>query len=404
MRIWFRPCRGAWACLRRNGSQKSGQRIPDSDNSDVWRAGDAADPQSSLHRSDAGAKDGHSGGKAGYCAVNTLTSFDKYNIVKTTDNSTVSFNEGTYAISNGSSIGAADPETINEAYNNFKKTIGTFDTLVSCRDYANAIYNYIEDETNNRLVSNCQVSDLRTDPNRSTVVLTRGQDDNTAYKIDIKEGLSSKELNEIKVHGTRYVSSITNVSQYKQSYSILTNSDLTNIDNALDEFKTVTHILTLPVIKDNNKDFNFIKNMYNLKAKVSTKYKVNTFEQNQILSNIKQALYDNFNARQIDFGEEIPYDNLLSVIKNSDERIKNVVLDEPVINSIIVDSSGEGFKYDDPKYKDKKLDIITKNIVAGRIPLYIKDNRFSFDYNINYATLSNPKNVSAITGNWNLIA
>ena len=42
----------------------------------------------------------------------------------------------------GSTINGADPETINDAYNSYKKTVGTFDTLVTCRDYANAIYIY----------------------------------------------------------------------------------------------------------------------------------------------------------------------------------------------------------------------------------------------------------------------
>ena len=39
------------------------------------------------------------------------------------------------------STAGANPETIDEAYNSFKRRIGTFDTLVTCRDYANFIYN-----------------------------------------------------------------------------------------------------------------------------------------------------------------------------------------------------------------------------------------------------------------------
>ena len=66
-----------------------------------------------------------------------------------------------------------DKETIDEAYVGFKKTIGTFDTLVTCRDYSNAIYNLVNNETDNiPLVSNIQVSDIRNDLNNSSKIVT----------------------------------------------------------------------------------------------------------------------------------------------------------------------------------------------------------------------------------------
>ena len=67
----------------------------------------------------------------------------------------------------------ADYETLNQAYNGFKRTIGTFDTLVACRDYANKIYQMVSERDRiTPLVSNVQVSDIRDDINRSATVMT----------------------------------------------------------------------------------------------------------------------------------------------------------------------------------------------------------------------------------------
>lgn len=63
----------------------------------------------------------------------------------------------------------ANAETIKQSYNNFKKTIGTFETLVTCRDYMNKIYT-LTDSSNKPLVSNILVTDIRNDLNRSVII------------------------------------------------------------------------------------------------------------------------------------------------------------------------------------------------------------------------------------------
>jgi hypothetical protein len=64
-----------------------------------------------------------------------------------------------------------DKETLNNAYKSFKKTIGTFDTLVTCRDYMNKIYELVTSYTDTTpLVSNSIVSDIRDDINRSVTI------------------------------------------------------------------------------------------------------------------------------------------------------------------------------------------------------------------------------------------
>ena len=46
-----------------------------------------------------------------------------------------------------------DPETIDEAYWNFQKTIGTFDTLVTLRDYLNFIVNEEFEQSSNGFIT-----------------------------------------------------------------------------------------------------------------------------------------------------------------------------------------------------------------------------------------------------------
>ena len=74
--------------------------------------------------------------------------------------------ENAFAATNGANV-----ETIKQAYNNFKKTIGTFETLVTCRDYMNKIYSMTNDD-GNACVSNILVTDIRDDLNRAVAICT----------------------------------------------------------------------------------------------------------------------------------------------------------------------------------------------------------------------------------------
>lgn len=72
--------------------------------------------------------------------------------------------ENVFAATSGANI-----ETIKQAYNNFKKTIGTFETLVTCRDYMNKIYSMLND-LDKPIVSNILVTDIRNDLNRAVTI------------------------------------------------------------------------------------------------------------------------------------------------------------------------------------------------------------------------------------------
>ena len=150
-------------------------------------------------------------------------------------------NKNIYKLSNSSSIGAADKETITEAYNNFTKTVGTFETLVSCKDYSNYLNRYVDDDTNERLVSNVCVTDIRVDPNLSKEVFVR--DAGGSYYTNILESdVDLQDKFNLTLHGCTPVNAdITSDNLYNKGYNLLTKADLLNIDTVLQDIKCVNH-------------------------------------------------------------------------------------------------------------------------------------------------------------------
>ena len=343
-------------------------------------------------------------GVNGYASLNSITSINAASIsvedYSGSLQSTPSLADSDYSLSNPISTNGAEPETIDEAYRNFKKTVGTFNTLVSCDDYSNGIY-LLEDNNGGHYVSNVQAKDIRTDPNRSYNILKRDVLGMSYYTNVVKteaDGNLPKDTsyNDLILHGTKpYNYDITNLSNYNGTYKPLDDEDINDIDIDLGDIKTISHKLTRPLTGE----INFIENRYTLKVNISTTYKVNTTEQTNILKNVKNALYNNFNAREVEFGEEIPYDEIIKVIEEADERIKLVIVDDPTITSCIIkgDGNSEGdIVVFDPNNDNLSKSIIVDNILGGRIQLYIKDNSFSFDYDMDLVNLKQQKYLGAV--------
>ena len=295
-----------------------------------------------------------------------------------------------YATTNGTNI-----ETLTEAYNGFKRTIGTFDTLTTCRDYSNAIYAMVVDEKtdNTPLVSNCQVSDIRDELNYAKTVASYSSLGTTYLNVSDQDYVKGKITTSRDVapqDGFYLADKITDFdlflyplnpiknkysdATFKQSFqplSTTTNLNYTSILANLEDYKTISHKINL--VEDPN-DLYLIKNYYDLKGKIITRNKVNKFEEAQIKANIYDALYRNFNARQLEYGEEIPYESLVSVIENSDERIRTVLLDEPDLSTVYMTANGKekALKYmtSDEDSTSNYYKYVAKNVLAGKVPLF----------------------------------
>lgn len=103
-------------------------------------------------------------GASGNVSADTLTKIELPSSGEWSNVSAESFTvTNTFAATTGANI-----ETIKQAYGNFKKTIGTFETLVTCRDYMNKIYLMLDN--GKPIVSNILVTDIRSDLNRAVTI------------------------------------------------------------------------------------------------------------------------------------------------------------------------------------------------------------------------------------------
>lgn len=341
----------------------------------------------------------------------------------------------------------ADVETIKQAYNGFKKTVGTFETLVTCRDYMNKIY-LMMDDYNRPCVSNALVTDIRNDLNRSiticscddsgifyketarsvpteypvnldtisginiTVATNRPIFHNNAWHLTNEYGMelhkeyfiTAVDNNDLDINdfneeltgelsvstdgywlitqetaeGTGIFNTFTtNLPAFASSDAVLSSTVTTTVQEpAIDHFELVlypfksynqlksnsltdvkagydasfkytdanfdyivgkieddTKIKTIAhsFISPNAGDIVSINNYYKLNATVATTTKLTEDACDLLIENIKVALANSFNMRELDFGEEIPFDSIIDVIEKADSKIKLVSLNEPAL-------------------------------------------------------------------------
>ena len=322
-------------------------------------------------------------GNVGVGNLNKLvspTSVDVHKTGVTEPVATLSFTDesGNSALvikNNSAALNGSDPEDIDTAYNNFKKTIGTFTTLVTCRDYANYIYNYLVTSNGNPLVSNVQTADRRLDLNHSKNILTYG-----SYGQYLTN--TSEDYSKLFIYALHGINNPSNESEFKDSFNLFT--DITPITQSL-EYGDSPAIISYEYAKGSEDDIGLIKILYSLDVKITTTYKVNAAEQLDIKKNVIDALRRTFYSRNIDYGYEIPYDTIYQTIMNSDSRIKAISLKEPVLDSQYINGNNTVLtnKYGTAAndYKDSAyLKVLAKNVLAGRVPLFNYDNRFSYEF------------------------
>lgn len=312
--------------------------------------------------------------------------------------------EGEYLVIENASAttNGYDLETLDEAYEGFKRTVGTFDTLVTCRDYANKIYDMIQSTRDNtHLVSNCQVADIRDDINTSQTIVTLNE-----YGTVFEKEVAQEVVNVNRVDGDKGVVQINkdrvsnfdlfiyplnpiNNSYSQETYrnSFKPNYDnIYNIKSQLEDYKTLNHNIKQFNTKSEYNDIYLIKNYYNLSAKISTTSKVSNYEANQIKNNIYKNLFKKFNARQLEYGEEIPFDQILECIQESDSRIKNVSLNEPELETYYMYPDGTEYKLSPDTQESNSTEkgkiynkLLIKNILAGRVPIFNFDTRMKYN-------------------------
>lgn len=315
-----------------------------------------------------------------------------------------------YSVANlASARNGRNPETIDEAYWNYQKTIGTFDTLVTCRDYMNKIYQMTRSDIDSTpKVSNIIVSDIRDDINRAYTLCTQTNQGieytRQTYKKDDMDRIDHFDL---VLYPFETIYGLNTKAEFESSFKYSSLS-LTDITTALEDSKTIAHKFKSP----DPDDIICVKVYFQYSARITTTSKVSSLEAAEVESAAHGALYKEYNLRHISFGEELPYDSILKTLTLADPRIKNVILDDPIMvvavclkngNEIPIISNDYIFE-DDPGYKedstatsdtalikksaqqkaeearDYYMRLVLTNVLAGKVSLFNYDNTFNSNF------------------------
>ena len=362
-------------------------------------------------------------GEHGNIKANTLTSLytsltpPEFSVVDEFKTQTINEDltiQNVYSATNG-----CDPEDLDSAYNNYKKTVGTFNTLVTLNDYENAIYQ-AKDSFDNNIVSNVVVSDRTCDINNTTNVIQRTTTGSERVSIvkqetqevtgsdasgdDVKINIQKDAMNafNIGLYILDGVKNIDNDAAFNKSFAV--SNDFEDVESFIRDQKCINHeyIETNPV----SPIVYLYKAFYRLQGKVITTYKVTEEQARDIENKIRLALFKKYNARNVNFGQPVNYDDIIKTIQDADTRIKTVVLADPEYFLRYMTSNdnegtlkkSKGF-FDDIDYNSTSLPILVKflakMILAGNVQLYNfnRDIRFSFGQ----TEIKRYKNVKNIT-------
>ena len=292
-----------------------------------------------------------------------------------------------YVTNNNSIRNGSNPEKIEEAYKNYQKTIGTFNTLITLRDYNNAVRSAKINDIN--IVSNGFVTDRTNDIQCSYKIVTDVQDiRKTVYAVEEQDDSPHIDAFDLKMYLLENIQTSGDIIQssnkisnsantYNTTFNMVDNTELAEsykvdlLKESLAETKCVQHDFQ-PLLSDK---LCMLKNKYPVECKIIPQYKLTSVQANSVKANIIKELYNSFNSRKISFGDSISYDELYKVILNSDERIKSVMLGDITYTTYAV-------YYDSSENEYKEIEINSlDNFIAGY--LNPTNNKFYYDYNKN---------------------
>lgn len=348
-----------------------------------------------------------------------------------------------------------EPEDIQDAYAGYQKTIGTFDTLVTLRDYLNYIVNDEFEESSNGVVTDrtndvqCSYGILSKQPDNEnisvdTVVETVVTDNGTIpqmYAYDLKTYLLEYS------QWPKFTTSVdinTQKTRFKEAYDKSFRLKLSDGDNPLDTSENIKKLVENA--KTISHDFKpklpykilMIKNKFKLSLTIIPNDTVSQAQADDIEINIYENVLKRLHSSNVSFGEEITYEMIYDLCNTIDNRVKAVALDNieyvpyavvyvpedadlgeqntqiklsdvfynvedenggnytvrTGLNEIFIPSSISGSG--DLTFNERlALEICSKNIAKGTTPLYFPDN--SFQHTVDQINVSTVTPVSRIS-------
>lgn len=313
--------------------------------------------------------------------------------VSSTDDFTVT---NTRSAQNGS-----DPLDIEEMRTQFNRIVGTFETLVTLRDYENFLNNYT-DSIGNHVVSNVRVSDRFHDPFDTLTYKTMNSggvisDVTTAMEwttdTDVNTTMSAYDLRMYPFRAPQN-DNYSSESDFNYSFnvgmnanqmgglteeitgsSVVAESDvpvnITNPDYVLSESKCISHNFR------NSRQPIIIP--YTLDGQLYLQAPVTSTEATKILQSVESVLYSTLNPRVLSWGEMIDYGTVVENIKGADNRIQYVALNSIMYSNPIF--AGEN-KWNANSYPsiDHGYDVIERAILQGS-KAWTEYSPFYYTYN-----------------------
>lgn len=309
--------------------------------------------------------------------INTCT-VDIIATKKDGDSAEINLNDYINILNPDASTNGADPESLDEAYKNYKKIVGTFNTLVTCRDYENHIYN-MKNGTEDA-VSNIVVSDRTNDLNSIYVQL---DEDGVNKKQFVKATYGSENENKFTAYDLalaplKPVSSIYDNSTFDATFE-LDSSTKAVIEDSLQAEGTVSCIQH-DYIDNTRNPIVLFKNKFTVNAKILTYYKLSNEEIKDLKKQIQQALRLKYNSRKLEFGESIAYDELVNTIENSDSRIRAAIVDVPTYTTYTSSYSGDSMLDATLSENAAATDIYTNMVMRGNTQLIDFNKDFNWQF------------------------
>ena len=310
--------------------------------------------------------------------INTCT-VDIIATKKDGDSAEINLNDYINILNPDASTNGADPESLDEAYKNYKKIVGTFNTLVTCRDYENYIYN-MKNGTEDA-VSNIVVSDRTNDLNSTYVQLDEdGVNKKQFVKATYGSTTNTKEFTayDLALAPLKPVSSIYDNSTFDATFE-LDSSTKATLEDSLQAEGTVSCIQH-DYIDNTRNPIVLFKNKFTINAKILTYYKLSNEEIKDLKKQIQQALRLKYNSRKLEFGESIAYDELVNTIENSDSRIRAAIVDVPTYTTYTSSYSGDSKLNTTLSENAAATDIYANMVMRGNTQLIDFNKDFNWQF------------------------
>lgn len=245
---------------------------------------------------------------------------------------TVSLSSDNFTLFNiNASTDGKDPESIDDAYTNYKRTVGTFNTLVTLRDYINYL-------VTSGMVSNGVVTDRTNDIQDVYYTYINRDGVRQKYKYIEKDTAGNNLMSafDLKLYVMESVTKQPSVEMYRNSFKLIPNGT-TSDSNPINNLQSIWNVLSdqdgVGLIQHDIKNIEndkvcIFKNKYKINCKIIPTGELSDKQQADVIKNITSALYRSLNSNKVNFGEGIDYEYVLQIIKNSSSLIRTVILDD----------------------------------------------------------------------------